>query len=150
MNDITQNKLLLPLLGKTSHRLSVLIDKLIEDKGISLNKEQFVLLHHLDGKSGCSQNALAQITAKDKSTIVRVINSLEKKNLVLRVNSKEDKRVNNIYVTNYGKELLEQVYPIINSLNDELFNLLSEEETMAFISVLEKFNNKIIEIKEKL
>ena len=70
----------------------------------------------------------------------------KKKNLLLRVHSQEDKRSNNIYITNYGKEVLLELGPIIKQIQNAFVKDLSEEELALFFRVLNKISNEIIEL----
>lgn len=75
--------------------------------GIKLSAEQYGLLKRLWQEEGLTQLDLAKLTSKDKPSITRLLNNLEKKKLITRKVNKEDKRCNKIYLTEAGKKLEE-------------------------------------------
>jgi len=138
------------LIGKTSHKMRLLLDKVFHNNDLDLNVEQFMLLKCLSFNDGINQQELSKVIDRDKTTITRLISKMEKKNMVLRVNSKEDKRVNNIHLTNLGKEMLEKVEPYLTEINNSLQNSISIDEFEVLKIVLSKLNNSIEEIENKL
>jgi DNA-binding MarR family transcriptional regulator len=138
------------LLGRTSHKLSLLLDKVFHKNEIDINVEQFMLLKTLSFNDGVNQQKLSEIIGRDKTTIARLVSRIEKKNMILRVHSKEDKRVNNIYLTNLGKEILSKVEPYLLEINNSLAESISTEELDMLKEVLTKLNSQIEEMKTKL
>lgn len=138
------------LLGRTSHKMRLLLDKVFVKNDIDLNVEQFFLLKCLTVNNGINQQELSNNIDRDKTTIARLVSKMEKKNMVLRVHSKNDKRVNNVYITNLGKEMLEEIEPYLNEINDSMVNSISNKEFDVLKIVLDKLTNQISEIESKL
>lgn len=138
------------LLGSTSHKMRLLLYKVLQNNDVDLNVEQFMLLKCLSFNDGINQQELSKVIDRDKTTIARLISKMEKKNMVLRVNSKEDKRVNNIYLTNLGKEMLSNVEPYLSEINNSLKGSISVDEFEVLKRVLSKLNVSIEEIENKL
>jgi DNA-binding MarR family transcriptional regulator len=68
-----------------------------------------------------SQQQLCEATFRDKPSITRLVDNLEKINLVKRNASKEDRRINIIVLTDEGRELEENCMQIANTtLNEAL------------------------------
>ena len=68
-----------------------------------------------------SQQQLCDATFRDKPSITRLVDNLEKLKLVKRNASKEDRRKNLIVLTPVGKELEERCMEIANNtLNEAL------------------------------
>ena len=59
-------------------------DKL-QENGINITPEQFLVLDILWKEQSLSQQNIADIIQKDKNSVTKIIDSLEKKNLVRRV-----------------------------------------------------------------
>ena len=55
-------------------------------------------------KEGLSQQELCNATFRDKPSITRLVDNLEKLNLVKRVASENDRRINRIYLTRQGQK----------------------------------------------
>ena len=89
-------------------------------EGLELTKEQFLVLKFLHDKDGRIQNDLAFITNRSKTSLTRLIHTLEKKGLVIRIISKNDKRANNVFLTEQGKRIFETSMPILNVIIDDL------------------------------
>ena len=68
-----------------------------------------------------SQQQLCDATFRDKPSITRLVDNLEKLKLVKRVASKDDRRINLIYLTKEAQLLQEQTLEIANqTLNEAL------------------------------
>jgi DNA-binding MarR family transcriptional regulator len=81
---------------------------------ITLTKEQWTILGVLWQDDGCSQQTLADKTYKDKPGITRLIDNLEKENLVERRPDAKDRRLNLIFLTPKGKIIEREVIQIVN------------------------------------
>ena len=138
------------MLGQTSHKLRLMLDKKFHSNSIDINIEQFIVLHLLNRNDGISQQEISNIIDRDKTTITRLINRMETKNLLLRVPCKEDKRVKNIYITNYGKEVLLSIQPLTIEVQKELEKSVSEDNLDTFYLVMDKFLQVIQSMENKL
>jgi len=138
------------LLGRISHKLHLLLDKKFHSNGIDINVEQFIVLHLLRINDGVSQQEISNIIERDKTTITRLISRMETKNLLLRVPCKADKRVKNVYITNYGKEVLLSIQPLTIGVQKELEISVTENELSIFYSVMDRFLNTINLMEKQL
>ena len=77
-------------------------------RGMNLTIEQWSVLYHLWKQDGISQQELCNATFRDKPSITRLVDNLEKLNLVKRVASENDRRINKIYLTKQAQKLQEQ------------------------------------------
>ena len=136
---------LAPNLGKTVKMMEERIDHMLQAHGFDLTKMQFVLLHKLHDHEGVSQNDLALFSNRNKSSLTRAINVLEKKNYLARIPSKEDKRVNNLFVTATGLEVLEKTTPIFKEVSDIIQKDISPDEIASTINVLKKIQANVKE-----
>jgi len=84
---------------------------------------------------------------KDKSAILRMIDSLEEKDFVRRVVDKNDRRKNYIMVSKKGEQTLEQHLKIASELSDELLEGLSQSEIETFYSVIDYIKRKAEKLK---
>jgi DNA-binding MarR family transcriptional regulator len=136
------------LLGRTSHKLRLVLDKKFHSNNIDINVEQFIVLRLLSKNNGANQQQISNIIDRDKTTITRLISRMEAKNLLLRVPCKEDKRVKNVYITNYGKQVLLSIQPLTIGVQKELEGSVSEDQLDVFYSVMDKFL-EVIQSMEK-
>ena len=59
-------------------------------------------------KDGVTQQELCNATFKDKPSMTRLIDNMERQHLVVRISDKKDRRTNLIHLTKDGKELEEK------------------------------------------
>ena len=64
--------------------------------------------HLLWGKGRVTQQELCNATFKDKPSMTRLIDNMERQHLVVRISDKKDRRTNLIHLTKDGKELEER------------------------------------------
>ena len=69
--------------------------------GFDLSLEHLLIIKMLYGSDGLSQQRLADFFSKDKGSITRIINTMEDRNLDVRIPDKNDKRSKLIYLTPY-------------------------------------------------
>lgn len=137
-------------LNVTAHRLSCLVNRKLNTNGFQLTHEQMVLLKIISCHQGISQKELASKLDRDKTSIARSINNLEKSHKVVRINVGHDKRVNNLYLTKEGDQLLSEIQPVIQELTNELMCIFQEKEIKALHQTLQKLINEVNTIEEKL
>ena len=96
------------LTGKVSTAISRRLQRNLKVVKLNITSEQWTILYHLWHEEGLTQQELANLTFRDKPSITRLINNLEKMGLVIRVNDKQDRRSNLIYLTKEGRKLREE------------------------------------------
>jgi DNA-binding MarR family transcriptional regulator len=74
---------------------------------------------------------------------------MEKKNLVARVLSKSDRRINNIHLTKKGELLLEETLPIMKTFAISLQENISDEEIAKAINTIKKVQDNLIKKSTK-
>ncbi len=135
--------------GKIHYDFGFLVQKAFSENGLDLSKEQWSVLKRLNVHDGQPQNDLAFITHRDKTSMTRLVNTMESKDLVIRKTDGNDRRVNRIFLTKYGKEVIEKVQPIMYDLIPAVQESLSEEEIETLIATLKKVKAKIADIAER-
>ena len=136
-------KSLAPWLGKTMKMVDNRIDEVFEINSIELTKMQFVLLKIVDSNEGINQNELAIFANRDKSSLTRLINTLEKKGFLARIPSKKDKRVNSLVITRKGKSILQKAIPVLLETITIFEKGLTKEEIETTIKTLQKIQENI-------
>ncbi|MCA5006853.1 MarR family winged helix-turn-helix transcriptional regulator [Sphingobacterium bovistauri] len=96
------------LTGKVSTAISRRLQRNLKCGKLNITSEQWTILYHLWLEEGLTQQELANLTFRDKPSITRLINNLEKLSLVIRVNDKHDRRSNLIYLTKEGRKLKDE------------------------------------------
>jgi len=107
------------LVGRTSRSIIKRLTKKFSDAGFDVSYEQWSILVHLYRKDGQTQQELSNIAVKDKAAITRLLNVLEKKNIVLRIPDRNDKRSKLVYLTNKAKEFKTDLIAVVEELLEE-------------------------------
>jgi DNA-binding MarR family transcriptional regulator len=138
-------------LGQTTRLVGLQVLDHFQSNEIDLNKEQWLVLKKLHEQNGQIQNDLAYITDRSKTSLTRLLNTMEKKDLVCRKNCNKDQRVNHVYYTKKGAELYQRSLPLFNAVIEDLTQGIPEEEIDLAISILKKIKqnaqNKLNDIK---
>ena len=107
--------------GKASTAIARRLQKKFNNAGLNITIEQWSVLYHLWKEDGRSQQQLCNATFRDKPSITRLVDNLEKLNLVKRVPSENDRRINLIYLTKNAQKLEEETMQIADeTLNEAL------------------------------
>lgn len=84
--------------------------------GLELTPEQWVVLVQLWEKDGQSQSALSERTLRDRPTMSRILDTMEKSDLVTRVVDEHDARSRLVKLTRTGKSLQAKLVPVAKKL----------------------------------
>ncbi len=97
------------LVNRAARALVNGLTKKFSAAGCDVTVEQWRVLLNLWERDGRTQQELSQATGKKKTSITRLINGMEKRNLVVRVPDQSDRRHNLIYLTHKGRALEERL-----------------------------------------
>ncbi|MBP6661649.1 MAG: MarR family transcriptional regulator [Paludibacter sp.] len=116
--------------------------------GLKLTMPQFVLLFKIsEEKEEVTLKDMAEKLGKDKSAILRMIDLLEKKELVRRAVDQNDRRKNQLLVTKKGERLIAEFREIESELNSELLEGLSDADMETFYKVANHIQIKSEQLK---
>jgi DNA-binding MarR family transcriptional regulator len=120
-NQFKKGELYSFITGKASIAIARRLQKKFNTAGLNLTIEQWSVLYHLWKEDGKSQQELCNATFRDKPSITRLVDNLEKLQLVKRVASESDRRINRIYLTRLAQKLQEQTMGLAEeTLNEAL------------------------------
>ena len=120
-NQFKRGELYSFITGKASTAIARRLQKHFKESAIDITIEQWSVLYHLWKEDGQSQQQLCEATFRDKPSITRLMDNLEKSKLVNRVASKNDRRSNLIFLTKEGKSLEQKTMEVANqTLNESL------------------------------
>jgi len=111
--------------------------------GIELTRPQLVLLIILMKNDDQPQNSLAFLTNRDKASLARLIDTMEKKNLVERLIDKNDKRVKHVRLTENGRKTLIKAIPVLEDVNHAIQSGIQKADIETAIEVLKKIVTNI-------
>ncbi len=120
-NQFRKGELYSFITGKASIAIARRLQKKFNTAELNLTIEQWSVLYHLWKQDGISQQELCNATYRDKPSITRLVDNLEKLQLVKRVPSDSDRRINLIYLTKQGQKLQEDTMGLAEeTLNEAL------------------------------
>lgn len=144
--EIDVNSHALSWVGKIHYDFGFITQSAFRKNGLNLTKEEWSVLKRLNVNDGQCMNDLAYITHRDKVSMMRVVNSMVKKNYIFRRPDELDKRINRIFLTSYGKQTIDKVLPIMYELIPEVQDSLTIEEREVLINALKKVKARMAQI----
>jgi len=137
-NQFKRGELYSVINGMASTAVARRLQKNFRAAGLEITIEQWTILYHLWKEDGLSQQELCNRTYRDKPSITRLIDNLEKQKLVKRVSSPEDKRINLVCLTDTARLLQDTTLHIANETMDEALVGVTKDEIEMVKQVLQK------------
>jgi DNA-binding MarR family transcriptional regulator len=120
-NHFKKGELYSFITGMASIAIARRLQKKFNNASLNLTIEQWSVLYHLWKKDGISQQELCNASFRDKPSITRLVDNLQKLGLVKRVASDSDRRINLIYLTSTSLKLQEESMALAEeTLNEAL------------------------------
>jgi DNA-binding MarR family transcriptional regulator len=129
------------LMNRSGRMMGKTLMKKFEEKGFEFSGGEWPILVHLWIQDGRHQKDLTEIMCRDKGTIARIIQGLERENLLVRIADESDKRSKRIFLTHKGKSIRKQLIPLAVETTLEAIQDIPQEE----ILICKKVLNKIFE-----
>ncbi len=127
-NQFKRGELYFVITGVANTALARRLQKHFRDEGIEITVEQWSVLVHLWKEDGVSQQELSLRTFRDKPSITRLVDNMQKQNLVVRKDNPDDRRVNLVFLTEKGKALKKSTTDLANRTLLEGLQGVSQEE----------------------
>jgi DNA-binding MarR family transcriptional regulator len=131
------------LLNKGTQVLHRELNRNFTAKGYDITHEQWstlAFLYHCDGKS---QNEIAEKTHRDKVSVTKIVDNLEKRDLVYRAPDDKDRRVKRIFITASGFGLIPKLKEIVFETLEEGFSGIKNRDLDTFKLVLSEIVKNI-------
>lgn len=137
-NQFKRGELYSFITGVASTAIGRRLQKKFKQQDIDITIEQWSVLYHLWKQDGLSQQELCNATFRDKPSITRLVDNLEKLKLVKRVPSKEDRRINLIHLTDTSTKLRDETMDVANETLNEALGGVTAQEIEICKSVLQR------------
>lgn len=135
-NQFKKGELYSFITGMASTALARRLQRNFKQAGLEITIEQWSVLYHLWKEDGLSQQELCNRSFRDKPSITRLVDNLEKLKLVKRYSSKNDRRINLIKLTELAMEMQEQTMEMANQTLNEALDGVSKEHIEVCKAVL--------------
>lgn len=119
-------------------RLKKYSSVMLKQNKVGLTPEQFLLIDILWNQGAMSQQKLADTMQKDKNSITKLVDALEKKKLLVRKQDKHDRRSNILHLTQKAEAMKEEAKGAGISMLDKMLVGISEIELKGFLNTLNK------------
>jgi DNA-binding MarR family transcriptional regulator len=141
-NHFKKGELYSFITGQASIAIARRLQRKFNSAGLNITIEQWSVLYHLWKQDGRSQQELCNRTFRDKPSITRLVDNLEKLQLVKRVPSESDRRINLVFLTKQGIKLEEQTMNIAEeTLNDALTGISIENINLCKEMLQQVYDN---------
>lgn len=128
-------------INKVANNMNTQLNKMLAKYDIAV--EQRATLEIIKFEKDVKQTTIAQLLGKDKTTISRSLNVLEKKGLIFKDEIQNDKRIKVIKLTPKGEEVLEMTQESMNQFREKLHTSLQTHEILFLFNTLDKIDKAI-------
>ena len=126
------------------------LEKILASSGLSPVKlNALMIIKHLGCDKWLSQKEIARRMIVSAGSITRLLDRLEKNDLIFRSPSASDRRVNLIRVTSKASQLLDRVWPVYKKKVDEIVSWVPRSALRPTTSALHEFRRKISQIAQE-
>jgi DNA-binding MarR family transcriptional regulator len=128
------------LIGYLVHRTDVKMTNYFTErlKPYGVTPEQWSIISILSSSKVTTQKELAKSINKNQTTVVRMIQSMEKKGLVKKTYNQQDRRSHDLILTPKGSDLKKDLLPEVKDAHNFVTSSLSEQETEQLKVLLNK------------
>ncbi|KAB1503071.1 MarR family transcriptional regulator [Corynebacterium sp. 320] len=125
-------------LERLRRRTREFVETALDEHGYNL-REYWILCCLVDGDAA-SQATLGDILGIDRSDMVRLVDSLEKRHLAKRIKDPQDRRRQIISITKKGEKAFNALLPVVTSAEDKAL----DDSTSKQLKHLRKLAHSII------
>lgn len=128
------------LTGKAAKQYS---QRRLDEEGIDITIDQWVLLKIVEESKELSQKELAQKSRRDPASITRTLDILERKGLIARTNIEGNRRQYRVVLTVGGEAFVRSNMELIQSQRDLSIEGISKEDLECAFRVLKKIQDNM-------
>lgn len=122
------------------------LDSRLQDMG--LTQARWAALLQISRGGATSQRQLAEFIGIEGPTLVHILNSLERQDLIERRPDPNDRRAKTVHLTDSARSLVGQIEAIAHGLRLELTEGIRDEELETCVRVFRKIDRRLNELAE--
>lgn len=130
-------------LNLTGCKLKQYIAAMLKMQDVPLTPEQFLLIDILWNQGEMSQQQLADRMQKDKNSVTKLVDAIERKGFVIRKQNSSDRRSNTIVLTEKAELLKNEAKKKGISILENMLEGITEAELRSFLDTLHKLNSNM-------
>lgn len=111
--------------------------------------EQWVVLSTLAEQESINQKILSIKTEKDPTSLLRILDILERKGFIERRQFQGDRRASSLFITAEGKKLRDEVAPYIEAHFKKITADISKQNIEIYEQVLKKIDHNLDKLMDE-
>jgi MarR family 2-MHQ and catechol resistance regulon transcriptional repressor len=119
------------------------IAAMLKYSNVDLTPEQFLLIDLLWNRGPLSQYELAILLQKDKNSVTKLVDALERKEYVVREQNPDDRRSNTVILTDKAEILKDDAKSKGIFILERMLQGISEDELKVFLDTLGKLSSNM-------
>ncbi|MHC1690022.1 MAG: MarR family winged helix-turn-helix transcriptional regulator [Bacteroidales bacterium] len=127
------------LINKTAQKFKLELSRKLKQLGLDLSSDQWSVLMVLSENDGPSQTELASKLYKDRSNLTRILDVMEKLQLIERRRSSTDRREYNVFITPEGVKTI----PILKKAGNYVVKKALKDAKSDELVIMTSFLNRI-------
>ena len=127
----------------TGCKLKHYLATMLKQEHVPLTPEPFMLIDLLWNQGEMTQQELADQLHKDKNSVTKLVDAIERKGFVIRRQNRNDRRANTLLLTDKAEILKPGAKKKGISILDKMLEGISEEELRTFLTTLRKLNDNM-------
>lgn len=136
MSESARDRILVTLFN-TRNRLRFVMDDALSPLGIT-DATWRTLFYLEQTGSGVSQTQLADVMGIEGPSLVRLLDSLQSRDLIERRTSETDRRAKSLHLTKSAHKLLLELHKIANRVRTELLAQIDDKDLTICLGVLDR------------
>ena len=134
--------------GHAAARIKIALRRAFVAAGHDVTPDQWVVLYRLLENEGLTQAGLGERTVKDKTTITRILDRLEARELLTRRRDPDDRRAQRLYLTEAGRALAQALVPIVQAFADDAYADFTENDKAVLRDLLTRIEGRLDRLPE--
>lgn len=119
-------------------------------KPLELTQTHWVTLHNIHQlPPEQSQIQLAKAIGIEQPSLVRTLDQLEEKGLIVRTVCANDRRAKRIHLTRAAEPIINQVEDVIDATRDDILAGISQSEVEKLVSLIARLEKNILDLQRK-
>lgn len=141
MSRASQKEQLMDEMSAFNRKLRAFFDARVAERGLTLARAR--TLFALSRRGPLTQKELAEELEIETPTLVRVLDGMEKQNLIERRSEEADRRAKRIHMTPEGLQSFEEVDAVAKALRSEITADISTEDMTVALQVVRRLSANI-------
>ncbi|MFC3088615.1 MarR family winged helix-turn-helix transcriptional regulator [Tabrizicola soli] len=122
------------------------LDQRLANLEVAKGKGKITALLLIDSHPGIRPSVVADLAARDRSAMGRILDTLEQQGLITRQTNAEDSRAQELYITPKGAALAVKVREIVVQQSEDFFDrIIPQDEQKILIDILKRAYRRLQE-----